>query len=155
MEAAPGADRPDQPHRTPDRAGVLRRRHGGAGRAVRRARFVTGGRAAEAAYEAFAYDGGFLRVRAPFVLAVLVFGLAVQAALVWAGRWRPALLLVDLVHVLVVCTVLTWAIGAGPIFVATRTDQAVKGVIAVIIVLTLVDLAVRARRLSVASAIRH
>ncbi|TQS40435.1 HAAS signaling domain-containing protein [Cryptosporangium phraense] len=118
-------------------------------------RVVTGGRAAPAAYDALAYDDGFLRLRGPVVLALLVSGIALQAVTAWAGRWSARLLAVDLVHSLVACAVLTWAIGTGPIFVRAAADETVKGIVALIILLTLVDLAVRARRLSVAAAVGH
>jgi hypothetical protein len=118
-------------------------------------RLVTGGRAAQAAYDAFAYDEGFLRYRGPILLAVLLVGIGLQAALVWLGRWRPTVRTADLVHSLAVCAVLTWVIGSGPIFTAAPTDEAMKGASALIILASLVELAVRARRLSVAHALHR
>jgi hypothetical protein len=114
---------------------------------------VSGGRATPATYDAFAYDDSFLRLLGPVVLAVLVAGLIIQAVLLGQGRWTVTMHRVDLVHSLIVCAVLTWAIGAGPVFTATPTDQAVKGAAAVIILVTLVDLAVRARRHHVRQAL--
>jgi hypothetical protein len=116
-------------------------------------RAVTGGRAAPAAYQAFAYDEGFLRLRGPIVLATMIAGVALQAALLWYGRWRPWIRRADMAHSLVVCAVLTWAIAAGPIFTATPTDQAFKGAAALIILITLIDLAVRTRRHHVRQAV--
>ena len=58
-----------------------------------------------------------------------------------------------MVHSLVVCIVLTWAVGAGPIFKATPTDQAAKGATALIVLVTLIDLAVRTRRHHVRQAV--
>jgi hypothetical protein len=115
-------------------------------------RTITGGRAAPAAYEAFAYDDGFLRLRGPVVLGLMIAGLVVQAAVLWTGRWRPWLHRTDLVHSLIVCLVLTWAIGA-PVFTAVPTDQAVRGATALIILVTLIDLAVRNRRFHVRQAV--
>jgi hypothetical protein len=54
---------------------------------------------------------------------------------------------------LVVCAVLTWAIAAGPVFRAAPTDRAVKGAAAVIVLVTLVDLAIRSRRHHVRKAV--
>jgi hypothetical protein len=51
------------------------------------------------------------------------------------------------------CVMLTWVVGAGPIFKATPTDEAVKGAIALIILVAVVDQAVRIRRDHVRQAI--
>ncbi|MGI5241054.1 hypothetical protein [Dactylosporangium sp. CA-139066] len=56
---------------------------------------------------------------------------------------------------LAVCAVLTWGIGSGPIFTAAPTDEAMKSWSALIILASLVELAVRARRLSVAHALNR
>ena len=54
---------------------------------------------------------------------------------------------------MVVCAVLTWAIAAGPVFQAAPTDRSVKGAAAVIVLITLVDLAIRSRRHHVRNAV--
>jgi len=119
-------------------------------------RVVTGGRAAPAAaYDALTYDDGFLRLRGPVVLGLMIAGLAIQAILVWQGRWRPWVHRADVAHSLVVCVVLTWVVGAGPIFRAAPTDRSVKGAIALIVLVTLVDLAVRTRRRRVRQAVEQ
>jgi hypothetical protein len=117
-------------------------------------RTVSGGRAAPAAYRAFAYAEGFLRLRGPVVLALMIAGLLIQATLLGQGRWRPWLRQAEMVHSLAVCIVLTWAIGAGgPVFLAAPTDHAVKGAASLIILVTLTDLAVRTRRRHVRQAV--
>jgi hypothetical protein len=116
-------------------------------------RAVSGGRAASAAYQAFAYDEGFLRLRGPVVLGLMIAGLIIQVTLVWQGRWRPWIRQADMVHSVVTCIVLTWAVGAGPVFKATPTDRAVKGAASLIVLVTLIDLAVRIRRHHVRQAI--
>jgi hypothetical protein len=116
-------------------------------------RKVSGGRAAPAAYEAFAYNDGFLRLRGPVVLAIMIAGLVIQATLLGYGRWRPWIRQADMVYSLVVCAVLTWAIAAGPVFQAAPTDRSVKGAAAVIVLVTLVDLAIRSRRHHVRKAV--
>ena len=78
-------------------------------------RTVSGGRAAPAAYEAFAYDEGFLRLRGPVVLSLMIADLIILATLLWQGRWRPWIRQAEMVHSLAVCIVLTWAVGAGPV----------------------------------------
>jgi hypothetical protein len=117
-------------------------------------RTLTGGRATQPAYHAFAYDEAFLRLRGPVVLALMVAGLVIQSGLVVQGRWRPWSRRADLVNSIAVCVILTWAIGAGPIFQAAPTDRAVKGTSALIVLVTLADLAVRMRRQSVQQALR-
>lgn len=108
-------------------------------------REITGGRASHAAYQAFTYDGDFLSLRGPVVLALMIIGLGIQTALIWRGRWRSWLHWTEMVYGLVLCLVLTWTVS-GRIFAADPTDQAVKGAIALIILGTLIDLALRARR---------
>ncbi len=116
-------------------------------------RTVSGGRAAPAAYQAFAYDEGFLRLRGPVVLGLMIAGLIILAILLWQGRWRPWIRQAEMAHSLAVCIVLTWAVGAGPIFKATPTDRAVKGAASLIVLVTLIDLAVRTRRQHVRQAV--
>jgi hypothetical protein len=117
-------------------------------------RRITGGGATPALYDAFAYDSDFLRVRGPVVLALLVLGLGIQAVLVIQGRWRPWLHSTEMVYSLVLCAVLTSVFVAGPIFSAVPTDQSARGAIALIILVTLADLAVRLRRYHVLQAVR-
>ena len=109
-------------------------------------RTVSGGRAAPAAYQAFAYDEGFLRLRGPVVLSLMIAGLVILAILLWEGRWRPWIRQAEMVHSLAVCAVLTWVVAAGPVFTATPTDRAMKGAASLIVLVTLIDLAVRTRR---------
>ncbi len=116
-------------------------------------RAISGDPVAAGVYDAFAYDEGFLRLRGPVVLAVLILGLITQAALVWQGRWRPWIHQAIMVQSLVTCVVLTWAVGAGPVFTAVPTDQAAKGATALIVLVSLIDLAVRSRRQHVRQAI--
>jgi len=116
-------------------------------------RTVSGGRAAPTAYQAFAYDEGFLRLRGPVVLGLMIAGLIILATLLWQGRWRPWIRQAEMAHSLAVCIVLTWAVAAGPVFKATPTDRAVKGAASLIVLVTLIDLAVRTRRHHVREAV--
>lgn len=102
----------------------------------------------------FTYDEAFLRQRGPFVLGLMVLGLAIQATVLVQGRRRLLTERADLVHALAVCVVLTWILSAGPIFRAATTDQLVKGAIGLIILFALADIAVRAHRLDVLQAVR-
>jgi hypothetical protein len=116
-------------------------------------RAVSRGRAAPAAYHAFTYDEGFLQLRGPVVLGLMIVGLILQVTLLWQGRWRPRIRQADMVYGVVTCIVLTWAVGAGPIFTATPTDQAARGAASLIVLVTLIDLAVRTRRHHVRQAV--
>ena len=116
-------------------------------------RTVSGGRAAPAAYRAFAYDEGFLQLRGPVVLGLMIARLILQVTLLCQGRWRPWIRQAEMAHSLAVCVVLTWAVGAGPVFRATPTDRAVKGAASLIVLVTLIDLAVRTRRHHVRQAV--
>ncbi|MFI5914270.1 HAAS signaling domain-containing protein [Dactylosporangium sp. NPDC051541] len=116
-------------------------------------RFVTGGRAAQVAYDALAYDPEFLRLRGPILLVLIVSGIAFEVVLAVLGRWRGHLPAVGLVHGLLICAVMTWVIGSGPVFTAATTDRAAKDWGALIILGSLIGLAVQARRMSVARAL--
>ncbi|WP_327010321.1 hypothetical protein OHA72_25545 [Dactylosporangium sp. NBC_01737] len=116
---------------------------------------LAGERAAPALREAFAYDEDFLRVRGPVLLTLMLTGLVVQAVLVWHGRWLPLIHHTDTVHGLITCAALTWVLGAGPVFTATQTDQTAKGFVALIVLGSVLDLAVRARRHHVRQALHH
>jgi hypothetical protein len=116
-------------------------------------RTVSGGRAAPAAYAAFAYDESFLRLRGPVVLGLMIAGLIILATLLWQGRWRPWIRQAEMAHSLAVCILLTWAVAAGPVFKATPTDRAIKGAASLIVLVTLVDLALRTRRQHVRQAV--
>jgi hypothetical protein len=117
-------------------------------------RMIYGDRAAPEAYDAFTYDDEFLRLRGPIVLAIIVIGLAIQVILLAYGRWRPWIRQADMIYGVAVCAALTWTIAAGPVFVGIGTDRAFKGVAVLIILITLVDLAVRTRRDHVRRAVQ-
>jgi hypothetical protein len=116
-------------------------------------RTLSGGHAAPAAYQAFAYDSEFLRLRGPIVLGIMIAGIVLQATLLVYGQWRAWIRSTEMVFNLIVCTVLTWVIAAGPVFQAAPTDRSAKGAAAVIILVTLVDVAVRSRRRHVWKAV--
>lgn len=115
---------------------------------------LTGGRAFPTVYDVFAYDEDFLRLRGPLTLAVMIVGLVNLAALLAMGRWTSWLRTVDLVYAIAICALLTWIVAAGPVFSWDTTDQAVRPVLALIVLATLVDLAARIRRHSVRRAVR-
>jgi hypothetical protein len=96
-------------------------------------------------HEVFAYDESFLRLRGPVLLAVVVLSIVFQAMLVVDGKWRPWTRVAEAVMGAATCAVLVWAIAA-PIFQAIPTDQTMRDTIALIVLASFVDLAVRAWR---------
>ena len=116
-------------------------------------RLVTGGGAAQAVQDAFAYDDGFLRLRGPVVLGFLVASIVVQAVILVTPRYQSWIFWVETALGLGFCAALTWAIGGGAVFTAAATDQAARSIVALIILLSLLDIAVRARRFDVRHAV--
>ncbi|MEW9528303.1 hypothetical protein [Microbispora sp. NPDC049125] len=108
--------------------------------------YFYGGRAAPGAYQALALDEDFLRHRAPWLVAVMTLHLGLYAVLVVRGRRQPLTRRIDIGLTLVMCGVLTWLLPGGDIFAAEPTDQTVKGVIVLIVVGSLADAALKARR---------
>ena len=88
-----------------------------------------------------------------WLIRTLSAGLVILAILLREGRWRPWIRQAEMVHSVAVCTVLTWVIAAGPVFSATPTDRAVRGAASLIVLVTLIDLAVRTRRQNVRQAV--
>jgi len=116
-------------------------------------RLVTGGRATQAAQDALAYDDAFLRLRGPVVLGFLIGSIVIQAIILVSRRYQPWIFWVETGYGLGFLAVLTWAIGGGPIFTAAATDQSAKGIVALVILLSLLDLAARARRFDARHAV--
>ncbi|GGM74802.1 hypothetical protein GCM10007977_090500 [Dactylosporangium sucinum] len=102
------------------------------------------------AIDALTYHERFLDVRGPVMFALLLTLLVGEAVAIWRP-WPVT----QLVHGAVTCAVLTWLIGSGPIFVTQAADQTFKEITALIILVSLVDLAVRLRRTHAAHALRH
>ncbi|MEU4162615.1 hypothetical protein [Actinoplanes sp. NPDC026670] len=115
-------------------------------------RVVSGGHAAPAAYDAMAYDNDFLAVRGPIVLALLALSLLLQAAVIAQGRRASWSDQTELGLSLVLCVVLTWVL-ANPVFVSGAADRTAKEIVAVIILISLADLAFSLRRHRVRQAV--
>ncbi|GIE82510.1 hypothetical protein Aph02nite_84600 [Actinoplanes philippinensis] len=115
-------------------------------------RLVTGGRAAQAAYDAFTFDDDFLAVRGPIVLGLLILSLLLQAAVIWQGRLLPWNHRVDPVLSLLLCAVLTWVV-AGPVYVSGPTDRTAKEIVALLILVSLAGVAFDLRRHRVRQAV--
>ncbi|BEL06438.1 hypothetical protein Q0Z83_046290 [Actinoplanes sichuanensis] len=115
-------------------------------------RVVSGGHAAPAAYTAMAYDRDFLAVRGPIVLGLLVLSLLLQAVLIGQGRRQSWSDQTEMALSLTLCAVLTWVL-ANPVFVSAAADRTAKEIVAVIILISLADLAFSLRRHRVRQAV--
>ena len=93
------------------------------------------------------YDETFARRIAPWLLTLMVTHLVFLGVLVVKGRWTARLRRIDAALGLAICGVMTWAIVAGPVYTARAADEAAKGISALIVLVSLVGLAVTARRL--------
>ncbi|WP_238009726.1 hypothetical protein KZZ52_08620 [Dactylosporangium sp. AC04546] len=102
------------------------------------------------AIDALTYDERFLDVRGPVMFALLLTLLVGEAVAIWKP-WPVT----QLFHGAVTCAVLTWLIGSGPIFATAAADETFKSITALLILVSLVDLAVRLRRTHAAHALRH
>jgi hypothetical protein len=116
-------------------------------------RVVTGGRASQAAYDAFVYDDGFLHSYAPVVLALQIIGIGLQIVLLLRGRYQQWVFWFETAYALVLCAVLTSALAHGPIFSAHATDQTARSAVAGIVLGSLLSIAIRARRVDVVRAV--
>ena len=92
------------------------------------------------------YDETFARRIAPWLLTLMVTHLVFLGVLVVKGRWTARLRRIDAALGLAICGAMTWAIVAGPVYTARPADQTVKGISTLIVLVTLVDLAVKLLR---------
>jgi len=96
--------------------------------------------------QALAYDDGFLRGRAVWVLPLWAASFGLYGVLIAQGRWRPATRRVATVLNLLFCSLLAWYLAAGPIWRAATTDGVAKLCIALIVIGAVADLAIKAWR---------
>lgn len=105
-----------------------------------------GGQAAPAAYEALSYADSF-RQREGVVLWLLVaLNIPLLAAAIVMGRWTTLLRRLQTAGSLATCAAMAWAVASGPIFIRAASDNMTKGLLVLIIVLTLLDLGIRLHR---------
>lgn len=95
--------------------------------------------------QVFAYDEDFLRLRGPVLATVMTVTLIIQVIVVVHGEWRSWTRDADLIGSLVTCAVLAWALSA-PIFRSEPTDQAMRGSISLVILVSLIGVGQQLRR---------
>ena len=107
---------------------------------------VWGGRAAAEAYRALTYTDAFLQRQAPWVLGLLLLNIPIFATAIVAGRWPATLRRIETVLGLLMCAVLAWTIADGPVFMTARSDHTAKGLVAVIVAVTLLGYGLKVYR---------
>lgn len=109
---------------------------------------LTGGGAAPAAIDALRYDDGFLQLRGPLVLALLLANLAVQTVVLVQGHWQSSTRRASAGLGVAFGVVLAWVAASGPIFRTAAADDLTKLCLWLIVVGVALDGGVRlARRL--------
>jgi hypothetical protein len=92
------------------------------------------------------YDPVFARRIAPWLLTLMIAHLVFLGVLTVRGRWTPRLRQFDAGFGLAICAVMVWALVAGPVYTAPATDEAAKGISALIVLGSLASVAVTAWR---------
>lgn len=108
--------------------------------------FFWGGRAAPAAYEALTYSEAFRNRQGIVLLLLVAVNIPLLAGAIVMGRWTTMMRRVQTVGSLATCAAMAWTVMAGPIFIRPAADSMTKGLMVLIIVLTLLDLGIRLHR---------
>ncbi len=99
------------------------------------------------ATRALAFAPDFLATRAPLVLLLWAAGIALLVVLIVEGRWRDLTRKIDMGIKVAAAILLTWFVFGGRIFVTDAADETVRGVLALIVLLVLGQMAFHAWRL--------
>ena len=96
------------------------------------------GHAAPAAYEALTYTNTFLRLQAPWLLALILLNIPLFITVIVTGRWSVSMRRMEMGLALLGCAFFAWTILGGPITLSPVSDQMIKLSLVLIIVLTLI-----------------
>jgi hypothetical protein len=107
---------------------------------------VWNGRAAPAAYEALTYTETFRQRQAPWLLALLLVNIPILATVVVQGRWSANVQRVATWLGLATCAAMIWTIVDGPVLMTPSGDGTAKGLMGVIVAVTLLGYAIQAYR---------
>src|SRR3990167_224057 len=105
-----------------------------------------GGNAAPAAYEALTYTEAFRHSEGVVLWLLVATNIPLLAAAIVAGRWTTLMRRVQTAGSLATCAAMAWAVAGGPIFIRPAADSMTKGLMVLIIVLTLLELGIRLHR---------
>jgi hypothetical protein len=91
--------------------------------------------------QVFQFDPDFLATRAPVVLLYWAVGIVLLVIVIAEGRWRMLTRRLDMALKLVCCAMLAWIILGGRIFIAESTNAPTEGVMWLLILGLLADVA--------------
>ncbi len=97
------------------------------------------GRAAPAAYDALTFDPDFARLRAPLLLSILAAYALLYAWVAVQGRWTAVTRRLEIAAGVALSVVMTWVLLDGPVVRAQPSDQMIKGLLALMLALTLYE----------------
>jgi hypothetical protein len=101
-----------------------------------------GGRMAPAAYDALTYTETFRHRQAPWLLALILLNIPLMICRITSPRWSSMMRRIMDWLSLPTCALLVWTIVDGPVFLSPISDRVFKGVLVMIVALTLVPLGV-------------
>jgi hypothetical protein len=107
---------------------------------------IWGGRAAPAAYEALTYSEAFRQREGLLLWLLVALNIPLLAAAIVMGRWTAVLRRVQTAGSLATCAAMAWVVAGGPIFIRPASDSMTKGLMVLIIALTLLVLGIRLHR---------
>lgn len=93
-----------------------------------------------------AFDPAFLRTGAPLVLLLWFGQFALLVAVFARGRWSPLARRLEIAFSLAFAALLAWLIVAGDIFLAKPTNDGARAGLALVILIIVLDLAVKLYR---------
>lgn len=98
---------------------------------------VWGGKAAPAAYQALSYTDEFLRLQGPLLFGLILLNIPLFIVVLRDGRWTPRMRRLCDARSLVECAVMLWVVLGGPVLQSAVSDRFAKGILVLIIGITL------------------
>jgi hypothetical protein len=105
-----------------------------------------GGRAAPAAYAALTYTDTFRQRQGPYLLVLVALNVPMLISAIVNSGWPATMRHTRSWQSLVTCAVLAWTVLDGPVLVAPESDRFVKGAMALIVALTLMNIGIQLYR---------
>lgn len=96
--------------------------------------------------QVFAFDPAFLHDRAWPALLLWAVDFALLAFVLGQGRWSPRLRQLDLAFTMAWLALLCWWLATGDFFLAEPSNDGARGAIALLVVIVVLDLAVKLHR---------
>ncbi len=105
-----------------------------------------GGNAAPVAYQALTYTESFRARQGPVLLGLLILYVPLYLTVLVAGQWTAPLRRLEQAHGLALFAAMVWTVLDGPVFAASNSDQACKGILVLILLGQLVFFGLELRR---------